>query len=407
MPCGRCANFVCMRIHLMPDDKFIDTFIENSELISNAGENLYLINGKPPFKYVHHQLARPMPEQDNEICDLVDTLTEKDNLYLHSLPFKIVSWLANRKKEVKAEVAWIFWGAEFFQFLEEQTYAPITKSYYDAVNAKNRDKIYNDTYSRFPILNGWRRYKFIKKAKQNEKDYKATYQAALGKVNTLMHYNPLDMDLIRSVFDFPARFQYYYYPPAFSYEETERFVLQNTPQLPINSSVLNIWVANSATPTSNHLDALQAIQESTLSNIQLWLPTNYGDNEYLAYLKTEAEKLLPGKVYFITEYMSFGMFCACIAAMDVSLLWHKRSQAFGNVQMLLFLGKKVFMHPESTLYRMLVDDGYRIWSVADIDATMLSTPLSAEDAIHNREKVIKEFSKSGSREALRDSYAKH
>jgi len=392
-----------MRVHLMPDEKFIDAFIELSEEIADPGGNVYFVRKKEPFQLVNHPLAKAKLLGDSELELMIDALGEGDEVYLHFMGNDVTNWLANRKP-LSARVTWIFWGAEFFQFMDNEIYSPYTKAYTEAKKATEEAKINATKFSRFPILNQYRRYLYKEKIKKTTKLHFDTYQNALDRVDTIMHYNQLDVDLIKSVFNYRGGFQYFHYPAAVSYNEVENFIQNNKPPIEIKPNTINLWIANSASASSNHKDAVMKIKALQNPNIHIWMPANYGNADYLAFLEQEVAPIMPGQVTLITDYMSFGMFAATIAAMDVSVLWHIRSQAFGNVQMLLYLGKKVFMHPQSTLYQMLIAQGYKIWSIDDIDNDTLASKLSEEDNAINRQKIALEFSKQGSKATIENAY---
>lgn len=375
-----------MNIHLVPDEKFIDTFIEIAEHVCSPGENVYLVRGNKPFKLVKSPNVIEAPLESLVLSQYMQQATAADKVYIHYLGMDVCEWLG--KTETKAALLWVFWGSEFFEMagVAFDLFEPLTEAYIK--KTRNEDV----PLSRFKILHHYRGWKRKQQNNRVQAEKRAVFGKTVARLSYILHYNSYDFDLIKKHFPTKAKYQYYNYPPPYSFKEIDQNINAVESPFEISASDLNVWLGNSGYPANNHLDYIAQMAHMDIDQLKVWAPLNYGNADYIQHIIDTGHKHLHSKFKAITEYMSFDSFMRVIYAMDISIMPHKRAQAFGNIQLLLYFGKKIYMD-ENTLYRFLLERGYHIYSVEDITAESLRTPMTEEEIAHNRELIDKEFSK--------------
>jgi len=152
----------------------------------------------------------------------------------------------------------------------------------------------------------------------------------------------------------------------------------------------HILIGNSATLTSNHLDALGLVAEAGLSKHQkVYMPLNYGDAhpEYTSAVCKRAQHLLGGKSEPITDFMPLEVYLELLSQCGFVIMNHVRQQALGNIISMLYLGSRIFLREESPVYKDLSAYGFALNTVQQLDSNPehLRTPLSIEERENNRQ----------------------
>jgi len=86
--------------------------------------------------------------------------------------------------------------------------------------------------------------------------------------------------------------------------------------------------------------------------------------------------------------MVFEKYLEFLAGIDIAIFNHKRQQAFGNAITLLGLGKKVFIHNDSTLNGVFQEFDIAIYDTANINIDLIDENVQKQ----NIERVMLEFS---------------
>src|SRR5690606_14419999 len=101
-------------------------------------------------------------------------------------------------------------------------------------------------------------------------------------------------------------------------------------------------VGNSATPELNHLDAIDWMEENGVE-ADLVVPLSYGDMRYAQFLRKQKPAYRHGTIRFLTEYMSFDGYLNLLASADGLIMNNVRPQGYGNILMMMYLGKQDFL----------------------------------------------------------------
>ncbi|KRG15753.1 hypothetical protein ACA30_03985 [Virgibacillus soli] len=129
---------------------------------------------------------------------------------------------------------------------------------------------------------------------------------------------------------------------------------------------VKILLGNSATESNNHKDILQKLSKFKDENMQLYVPLSYGNNDYAEEVITLGKSIFGTKFIPVTEFMERVDYINLLNTMDAGIFNNDRQQAMGNIYLLLYLGKKVFIRKETTMWDELARQ-YHISLVDDIE----------------------------------------
>lgn len=164
-----------------------------------------------------------------------------------------------------------------------------------------------------------------------------------------------------------------------------------------SSDTINIQVGNSAATTNNHLEIFDKLLKYKEENIKIFVPLSYGNKEYKKEVMFKGREMFGDKFVAITEFLSFDKYLDFLANIDIAVFNHKRQQAFGNIITLLGFGKKVYIHPSSTLNGVFREYNIKVYNVNDISIKMIDENVRKQ----NIENVKQNFSKEALIESLK------
>lgn len=106
---------------------------------------------------------------------------------------------------------------------------------------------------------------------------------------------------------------------------------------------VNIMIGHSAFEEDKHIEITNMLDCFRDRNIRLYYVISYGNQEYKKKLKKYACDSWKEKAVFIEEYMSSEEYAKFLADMDIAFLTAPYSNALGNIGLLLFFDKKIFL----------------------------------------------------------------
>lgn len=154
---------------------------------------------------------------------------------------------------------------------------------------------------------------------------------------------------------------------------------------------IRILVGNSADPSNNHMDILDALSKYRGENIKIIVPLSYGNPKHREAVCDYGRQLFGEKFVPLLQYMELDDYIGLLAGIDIAVYAHRRQQAFGNKITLLGMGKKVFMRPESTLWQVFSSRDIKVFDVSELDILPLDKAIAADNIV----KVRKYFSRQG------------
>lgn len=125
--------------------------------------------------------------------------------------------------------------------------------------------------------------------------------------------------------------------------------------------MIKILVGNSASPSNNHIDALNKLAHLADKNIQIIMPLNYaGDPEYIERVINHANTLFENKVNAITAMLSKTEYDALLNQVSMTVFAQQRQQGLYVAYAMLLMGKPLFLLGSTSSYNNLSALGFKL-----------------------------------------------
>ncbi len=304
-----------MNLHIAPDNTFTNKFYENLRELKLVDNNRLVIRtGEKKLKSIKHDLPFA-PLYSSRFDALVGSTRSYQKVFIHYFTPLMYRWVA---KNDFRELNWMVWGGDLYNLpeLDKFCYEPLTYERYVRRNRSFKSRLYDLkirlTQARFS-------------------------KAAYGKVDNILTWMSEEYNFARQHLPVNAQHQFFFYENQVPYHE-----LDSVAQPSQNSDRTVLIVGNSGSPTNNHLDAIRFL-ESVGVEVDLIVPVSYGDPHYISFLKREI-KYSYGEVKFLERYMSFDEYLRLMASSDGLIMNSLRPQGYGNILMMMYLGKPVYFN---------------------------------------------------------------
>lgn len=136
-----------------------------------------------------------------------------------------------------------------------------------------------------------------------------------------------------------------------------------------------IQVAHNSFSFNHHVKLLNYLYEFEDENIELHLPMTYGvygingafgGSQYVKCVEKYGKKLFAKKLTVITKNIPFEQYVKYLWTVDIAVFDFDRPCGLGNIRILLYMGKKIFLPSNSEFYKFLKDQGLAIYDTNEI-----------------------------------------
>jgi hypothetical protein len=142
-----------------------------------------------------------------------------------------------------------------------------------------------------------------------------------------------------------------------------------------------IMINHSADPTLNHFEAIEKLY-SIQCEKEIWLPLAYGDEVYKSDLINAISKF-ELNIEILHNFIPLGQYNLKLKEIGIAIFNIKIQQAFGNIVPLIWLGVKVFLSKESSIYIDFKNKGIHIYEIEEISTKSLQN-LDFDKITENR-----------------------
>lgn len=363
-----------MNLHIVPDSKFINTFAVNLKELGILSSNRLIVASKKKLKYVEGDISHA-PLYSPAFKSICGATTQYKAVYIHLFSPLMYRWVA---KNSFRQLNWMVWGADLYNLpgIKTDFYGPITNQKYSSRGRPLSEWLYLlkvlITNSRF----------------RNE---------AYAKVDNVLTWMTTEYAFAKSnIPSLRADHKFFFYENQIPYQklgERSAEAKARVHNIPI------IIVGNSGYPTNNHLDAIGYLQKHGIK-ADLCLPVSYGDKKYVALLKRELAAYPNGTVTFVDRYMDFDEYLNLLSAADALIMNSIRPQGYGNILMMLYMGKPVFVNEDNISMPDLKKNGIMTNEWGD-----LSSISSLRPRIQNKDAIINLLSHSRLLDVYRELFS--
>jgi dTDP-N-acetylfucosamine:lipid II N-acetylfucosaminyltransferase len=309
-----------MNLHIVPDNVFINKFYENLlELGINGNNKIVVRTNLPKLKYLKHNF--PYAKLYSPAFDaLTGDTSGYQKVFIHQFTPLLYRWVASRSFK---ELNWMVWGSDLYNLpsVKTQLYEDLTLRKYVQKRISLKDYLYRAKLSmlHLPYLNeAYRKVRNVLTWMPNEYNFALQHLPALKAAHQFFFYeNDLPYQLLNDL-------------------------LQEKQSPSRNDKPLYI-LGNSSTPELNHLDAVSLMDHQRVK-VNLYVPLSYGDAAYARFLKKKLSFYKGGDIRFIETYMNFPEYLQFLHKSDGLIMNNIRPQGYGNIFMMMYLGKKVFLN---------------------------------------------------------------
>lgn len=355
-----------MILHIVIDDKFIDTGYRTFEEV-NPDNNKFVLISKPnklnyikniPIEFIH-----PKKALSNKF---LNSLKVYDFVVLHWLDDMKMQLVLKAPKDVK--FLWIGWGGDYYKYIKKDLLLPLTR------------KSIENNYNKGNMLSE------LKVFKNNIKKYiNRNKRKDIGKiVNRINYFAPvLEEDyhlLSKDIDNFRPKYIDWNYG---SIED----LIPNKENNFINGN--NILIGNSGYCENNHIDAFELLNSIELNGRKVICPLSYGDKTYTSIVINKGNELFGDNLIALLSFLPLQEYISIIKSCSIVIMNHLRQQALGNINIMMFIGAKVFLNKENPIYSFYLKHGAVIYNTDELNNDIISYPLNKTEINKNREILFK------------------
>lgn len=324
-----------MNLHIVPDNTFINKFFDNLNEIGLAENNKLIVRtNEQVLKSVRHNLPFA-PLYSSRFASLVGNTGSYEKVFIHYFSPLLYRWVASSKFN---EVNWMVWGGDLY-------------------NLPSLDRLCYErmTWDRY-MRKDWSAQTLLYKLKINLTQT-PFQKKAYAKIKNILTWMDEEYKFAIEHLPVQADYQFFFYENQLPYSQLDALVPSVT-----SPKKRALIIGNSASPTNNHLDTIRVLENNHI-DADLFVPVSYGDKRYISFLKNNL-KFSRGNLEFIERYMPFDEYLNFLSASDGLIMNTIRPQGFGNILMMMYLGKPVFFNPNNISLPDLNRAGLK-WSSLD------------------------------------------
>ncbi|MGG1397346.1 TDP-N-acetylfucosamine:lipid II N-acetylfucosaminyltransferase [Bacillus salipaludis] len=301
-------------IHIIPNDKFTNPYIEFINENFDKDKHCFLILGEGIGSDIQLDDNIFQINKDfKSILELIIRINRAHKIHLHGLFHPQLIFLLYLQPWTLNKCNWIIWGGDLY------LYTQTSKGFSDRIYEHLRKFV-------------------IKRLKSITTHIKGDYKLAQSWYNTRADY-----------------FYSFMYP-------SNLFKPVDLTKLDKNKDYFYVQVGNSSDPSNNHLEVFDHLEKHKEKKIKIICPLSYGDKEYKNLIIKEGEKRFGDQFVPLTDFISLKDYLNILAKIDVAIFNHKRQQGLGNITTLLGLGKKVYIRDDVTTWDFCKEHGLTVFS---------------------------------------------
>ena len=330
-----------MNLHVVPDNVLINRFYDNlAELNALSTNRIVVRTNNATLQYV----KRDIPFADvysSQFSAIVGNTQQYDKVFIHQFAPLLYRWVATHNFK---ELNWMIWGADLYSLphLNVLLYEPVTYRDYVRKHKSWQDFLYNlkVSFAHSPFRN-----------------------KAYSKVRNVLTW--MDSEYLFARKNLPAlraRHQFFFYENQLPYQELNDCA--DTSDVFENELPLYI-LGNSSTPELNHVDAVLKMNEMKV-RANLCVPISYGNATYARFLRKRLSCYRGGAIEFIDRYMDFSEYLQVLSKAQGLIMYNIRPQGYGNILMMMYLGKRVFLNGKNISIPDLRTNQFVSYSIDDI-----------------------------------------
>lgn len=328
-------------LHVWPNEKFTNAYIEFINKNFDRDEHVFLIvSDGQGFDMRKEVNVIELKSNLKGYLYVIKNMNQAMHIYIHSFFISRIVELLFIQPWLLKKCRWIIWGGDLYSYREPK----ITI----------KEKIYE--YMRKKVIRN------------------IEYIIALVKG---------DFDLAQKWYKTRAKYHFGVYIDSTNFEILDNYKVSK------EHNEINIQIGNSGDPTNQHLEALNVLKKFREENIRIFVPLSYGGNEdYRNEIVRRGYEIFGDKFKPILDFMTIKEYSQHLCSMDIAIFNNNRQQGLGNMWVLFYMGKKVFIRSDSTMwshFKEVVD--VEVWKFEEI-VNYNFMQFAEINPTNNREKIV-------------------
>jgi len=356
-----------MILHIVPDEKFIESAYELFETVAPHNNEFMVITRKKRLQHLDEFPIKKIGIYEFYHPFFLQNLKKYEFVVLHFLDFYKIRILLKADNTIK--FVWIGWGGDYYKYF--QNYSLFLPKTILLINNLERQK----KYSFKELL-----LKFIDKYNAFcKKDIKA-----LQRVNFFAPVLSEEFSILKNnVENFYPKFL------DWNYGVFQKNLYKYSGKI----TGKNILIGNSATAENNHMEIFEILENIDILSRKIILPLSYGDNIYGKTIEKISIQLFKGHAEPLMDYMKFDEYLRILEKCSVVIMNHTRQQGLGNILIMIYNGAKVYLNEQNILYQHLKKYGIFIFSLKDLNQQSIDNQLDENQKLHNKYLIEKLYGK--------------
>ena len=375
-----------MNYHIIPQDKFFYTYIEDIYKIGEEANNVIFVRGNAGDSELF-QTARPVEYlgyDERHIIERLKVINAEDKLFVSWYDIFIADAII--KSGIRCKVYAYLMGGEFYndpaEYHDFWTYDSKTR-YYIRRNQRQHSVL------AFPFRTIYKLPYYIYDSYKHSKVIKEKYQHKLETLKRLDYIvtaygNTAQIDFIKKLYPtFHAEHAFGGFDQNVDIAQSIKYEFEDK-----TNKSFTVLLGNSGDPMNNHMDAIKHFRFGRFVDSKIICPLSYGDKEYITFIEKWLTHKLGSRFIALKTYMKRDDYVKFLSTIDIVVMNHNRQQAFGNILTALCLGKPVFMKKASVVYSLLKDMRLRhVYDInelkhSNVDEIRLQAYRDRDDTIH-------------------------
>lgn len=338
-----------MIVHLFPKSQFTEEFVDFINGHFDGDEHEFILYTNVPFDISAdvYKYSNVFDYDRFDLSWLKEKLIKADRIILHNLGIlfrELCIFFVN--PALCRKTIWLIWGGDLYCYREPKT----------SIAEKIVETMRKRIIQRFPLV--------------------ATLTDG-------------DFTLLTEWYSYKGRNIRLDYYEGYTVELMDEIMKSES----VKDGTIRILLGNSATKTNRHIEALELLAHLKNEDILIFAPLSYGDKEYGSVVIQKGKELFAEKFVPLLEYMSRDDYYRMLYKIDVGLFNNDRQQGTGNIEALLYYGKKVFIRDDTSMWPEWVDkEGYSLGNISDIKSmTLDELVFREEESVRRNDSLIRRY----------------
>lgn len=310
-----------MVLHIFPEEKFTTPYINFINRNFNYKDHFFCITGKSEKNSVNEiENVKKIQSNLHGFYELVRQLNKSEKIIIHSLLNKKLIIILFIQPWLLCRCSCVLWGGDLYSYRDKRT----------TINAKILE-----FFKRVVIRN----FKYIITLSKNDYMLAKEWYGITGGYKEGMYINPISLPYLKKI---------------------------KSIKLFDEKRVINIQIGNSADPSNLHFEVMDILKKFKDENIKIYVPLSYGNSEHAIKVKEYGENIFKDKFVAMINFLNKDQYGDFLGKIDIAIFNNNRQQALGNIRALAYLGSKIYMRDDTTMWSDFISDGYKISKINEL-----------------------------------------